>query len=410
MNMKLPTQLSPTLEHTFTQSKTYKPSGFWAVLLLFGSIGFMLAGALCIWFFGIHQARQRQPGDAVLVAITGAFMLLGAYMVAELFTSRIVLSSDIIEIQHLTSTKTLRRSELEGWRVIPTSPPTIVLVPKDAATKKVKIANLYRFDDSLDSWLEPLPNLDFEDRRRIEGEIRNNPELEFTESERGKGFRNAKRTARILNLGAAGVMLWAWIYPTPYRTLVLVLVLLPFLALVAIRKFPVMRIDQQRNDPRPSVGISFMLPGFTLMLRAFADVQLFSWGRASVLAISVASAVWLAAYIVDSSIPTRLVNALVVGLILLPYGFGSVLELNNILDRSTPTMYSAPVLSKRISRGSRHTDYRLHLGAWEGQPNGNWVSVPPSIFQSVIEGDLVCLPVRAGAFQIRWYSVTSCVR
>ncbi len=396
-------------DQTSSQTRTYKPSGFWAVFLLIGSIAFSAAGAFGIWYFGLNHQAPSKSGDWILVAGAVGFLAMGVYMIGYLFASRVVITPATIEIRQVTNAKKFHRSELAGWRTLPTSPPSLVLIPKDASAKKVKLANVYRFDESFYSWLEGLPNLDVEDRRRIENEIKDDPQLGFTESERAEALRSASRTARVLNIGAVVIMLWTWVYPDPYKLLVLLLVIYPFASLAAIKKFPsLMRIDQERNDPRPSVAISFVLPGFALMLRAFADVHLLSWARASGFAIAICLAVWLAAYSIDLWLRSRFINALLICLILVPYGFGSVLELNAVLDRSRATVYSARVLSKTISRGSKHTDYRLRLGSWALQPQGNSVSVSRTFFQTVTEGDFVCLPVRSGALQIEWYVVTTC--
>ena len=145
--------------------------------------------------------------------------------------------------------------------MLPTSPPALVLVPRDTKEKKAKIAVIYRFDELLRAWLEPLPNLDVEESSRIAAEIKANPELGFTEAERLEKLGSALRISRVLNISAGALTLGAWIYPEPYKALICVLLVLPFLSLAAIRKFPgLMRIDHQRNDPAPALELASCSP------------------------------------------------------------------------------------------------------------------------------------------------------
>lgn len=400
-------RIAATSTHTVLQSRTYRPSGFWAIALLIASIVLTIGGAIAI-YFGLNSQANQELRSLLLIGIGLAFLVMGGYLVAELTRSYIVFTSDTIEVHHLTSVNKFHRSELLGWRVLPTSPPALVLVPNQSKTNTLKIALIYRFDEFLDSWLEPLPNLDSEQARRIQNEIKADEQFGLTESERIENLKAASRVSRLLNISAGVVTIWVWIYPRPYNQLIFALLVLPFISLAAIRQFPrLIRIDHQRSDPRPSIGIGFMFPGFGLMLRGISDVHLFTWSQTVALSLAVALAVCSLALIADASVRSGFVNMLFVYLILIPYGFGSVMELNSILDRSKPIVYSARVLSKEISVG-KHTDYRLYLESWELKQGGGWESVPPGLFRTVRRQDMVCMPVRQGAFHISWYVVTSC--
>jgi hypothetical protein len=387
--------------------RTYRPSGDWTVFLFVVSAIVAIGGALLVWYFGTgHEVRGRNDAT-MLICVASAFIVLGISLILYLLRFRIVLLADRIEVRGLISTRMLRRDEILGWKFLSANPPVVVLVPR-SERRPLKVTSIIQPDEAFGTWVKTLTDLDAEEARQSAEEIANDPEVGGTPEERLAGLERAKRIAGALQIAAFGATAWGAFYPRPYRAAILTLVVLPWLAVSLVWRWPgLYRIDERRNDVHPNVAVPFMIPGFILGLRVLFDLHVLEWQRAISLSIGVGVVLWFAALMADPILRARKGVAVIFLLLTSAYGAGAGLEANALLDKTPETIYPAKVLAKHIDSG-RHTEYNLHLSPWGPKKETNMVSVPRKFYESLQPGESVCIALRPGALHVAWYAVRRC--
>jgi hypothetical protein len=359
--------------------RTYRASFGWKVFgLVFGSL-LALGGAALVLF---TPRLNREPAGELVIGLTGLlFALWGGYVFVGVLRSRLLLLSDRIEIHGTILTRSLARP--------------------------AKIDQTLKLDDAFFEWLDGFPCLDVIDQMHAEEEIANDPNLGATTDERLAVLNNWKRFAWWITLIGIVASLWGFVYPRPYAPVVLGLMLLPLLCLVlVVRSKGILRVDQYKNDPRPTAAMGIMLPPFALAMRALTDFYIVHWTEALWLTMVVALSFGCAAARADSTVLRNRGGLIALAFIAITYGYGAGLVANGIFDRSAPITYEATVLDKRISHG-KITSYQLKLNPWGSKQLGSTVAVEPSIFKVIEPGDTVILWVRHGALGVQWYEVYS---
>jgi hypothetical protein len=395
--------------------RVYRPGGGWRILLLL--ISFFLGGfaAAGLWYFGTGHEVRTLASKLVLVGICLTFVLLSTYLMAWMFLARLTLWPDRIESRDLIRARTLYRRDILGRRIVQqhNAPSILVLLPRksfprSSPAKKMKISNVFRVDALFMEWIGSLPDLDAEDVRAGHQDIMTNQELGITPDERMAAFDRGKRLSRLLSGATLALGAWAWFYPTPYRLVVSLLVLLPWVGLAIVaRSSGLFRIDEKRNDPHPSVAVAVMLPGFVLTLRVIRDTNLLEWTGPLYVSAALAALLTVAAVMADRSLKNRLGIVILLFVLSMSYGFGAGMEGNALLDHSKPSVYPTQITEKQISDG-RYRSYDLYLARWGPRQDNDKVSVSRWFYESVGIGDIVCVSLRQGAFHVPWYIVQPC--
>jgi|SRR5579863_37506 len=384
--------------------RTYHTSLGWKVFgLVFGTT--LALGGVALAFF--DPRLDREPAGELVIGLTGIlFALWGVYVFVSVLRSRLLLFSDRIEIHGAIQTRSLARDEILGWRVLPQSA-GFALVPRDARQRTAKIAQTLKFDDGFYEWLDSFPCLDVVDQMRVEEEIASDPNLGATTDERLAVLNKWRRLSWWIALIGIVVSLWGFAYPRPYFPVALGLMLLPLLNLVlVVRSKGILRVDQSKNDPRPTAAIGIMLPPFALAMRALNDFYIVHWEGAMWLTIVVALAFGCAAARAGSTVLRNRGGLTAIAFIAIIYGYGAGLVANGVFDHSPPTSYEATVLNKRISHG-KTTTYQVKLNPWGPKQQRSTVAVEPSIFKVIEPGDTVILWVKHGALGVQWFGVYS---
>ena len=371
------------------------------------------AGALGVWYFGTGQdPKVHGSGAVTMIVLCCLFLALGAYFIYSIAHFRVVLTSDAITVQTLSEPRTYRRADLSGWSLHRPSkgPNVLVLGFRDSSRSDLRIPQYFSFDGAFREWLAGLGDLDRQEREAVDREVAENVELGSTREERLARFAGARRTSIALTSATIAACGWVLFFPYRYALAVSVLAAIPWIAvLIVARSHCMFRIDQKRNDPHPSVGIAFMMPGFILALRAIFDIHLIGWRTPLIITLAISAALWLAAWKADESLQRNRATAVLILVLALAYGFGAMALSNALFDRGGATEYAARVLDKYISHG-RSTTYRLHLDAWGPQPAPNWVDVSRTFYNATPQGSAVCVYLRRGAWHVPWYVVRHCAR
>lgn len=389
--------------------RTYQSSLGYRIFLV--SLGGIIAAAalLGIWYFGTGHELPNSQAALVMVSLCFLFLLLGAYLVLAMLKSRIILTADAIELHEPFTTKQLLRSQIAGWRVLPTQyVSTLEFTPRDPHAKKLKLPLTIKLDAAFESWLSTLTNLDAQDLAASVAELETNQELGLTHEQRAERLAEAANYAKYLNWLTWAACAWGWFYPQPYLLVMLVLSALPLAAIfLGLRAKGVYQFEGRRNDARPSLALPVILPGATMALRALSDLSFLHWQQllAPILVVSAALTALMAS--ADPRMVQKRWPLLATLFLSLFYGGGATAQANALLDHSAPQVFQTEVLHKRISTG-RHTTWYLRLAPWGPQRETSEVGVSRSFYSSVQPGQTVCVYFHPGALKIPWYAVAHC--
>ena len=267
---------------------------------------------------------------------------------------------------------------------------------------------MYQRDAAVDEWLQPLPDLDAEDRRESLREIAADAEIGATPEDRMHALRRGKAVAVVGNVAAVATTIWSVFYPRPHALVIAVLAALPlaaaFLAVVSPGLF---RLYARRNDAHPNLALAFLLPGFALLMCAGTDCQVLEWRQAWWPLAVIGLGIVAVALVADGSWRARPGAAAAILIFASMYGMGAGLELNALADRSHTDVFAAHVVAKRLG-GGRNRTYHLTLGPWGPLAGQDDVSVTPAFYYKIQAGDTVCIGLRHGGLGIPWYKVGGC--
>jgi hypothetical protein len=389
--------------------KTYRPTTGWLfVLVSFGAIA-VVAGGAGTWYFAADATMPSATWAAAFSICSSALLLLGLYVIVDALKSRVNLYADAIEIIDLRPARRLRREEIAGYRFLPGSqlPRTLLLIPHRADQKKLKLPLVMRTDHAFHAWFENFRNLDAEELEKSEADIAADPQLGATIAERLQRLSRARKVVGALNAVAILTIPWAWFWPEPYELVVTILVILPWLALAIVAASRgLYRLDEARNDARPSVDAAFILPAILLGWRAFADVNVVEW-HLPVAAASIGGLVFAAlAWLADRSVRRRWTTLAVIPFGI-AYAYGVIMLGDALLDREPPRVFRATVVDKYVSSGKSKT-LELRLAPWGPVLEEHTIVASRSLYDGVGPGGVVCAYLRPGALRIAWYVVAQC--
>lgn len=390
--------------------RTYR-AALWVYLLAIPvGVAFCALGLALLYLLG---GQMRTPGAlAGLAAAATGIAAFGGWMLLGVLRSKVVLSEEGVTMQGPLRVRRMARADIAGRRTLSLQygQKVLVLSSKTPGVRELKISMSGMRRDALwDAWFGALPDLDVEEARALEAEVAANPELGQTPEERLGRLAAAKKTANVLNMATYGAAAWAYIYPRPYDLAILVLAALPWLAIVLVAKSSgLFRIDSRRGEPRPTVAVAILTPGFVLLLRALRDVAVLDLERALIFAALTAALLTWAALMSDATLRAQRLQALLLLTLGCAYGYGTVVLANRELDFGAGEQYRVEVLARHVSRGSRSTTYHLLLDRWGPRADPDDVSVTRDLYELAEPGTRVCVHRGPGAFGIPWFGVAWC--
>jgi hypothetical protein len=383
--------------------RVYRPSPGWQALLAVCGVILLVLGSSVGWI-ALPGHSNGSWALLILIPIAIAFCCLSAYSLATVWRYRVVLTVDHLEYQLLSRT-TVKRNQIRGWRIASTIPPTLILERADGRNRSVKIGRLFPLDDVLSDWIDSLPSIDEEESTAYLDEIENGRSLGQSPAERTNRVKRMSRYAQVLNGFSIAAVLLAFFYPHPYRIAMLVMIALPWVALVLVKlSRGLIRIDEKKNDPHPTVAYAYMFPGFALALRAVSDFNVIQSTHAAVLFALVAAALTFFAVAANRSLRQKKPMIALLLVLTAAYGYGAVVEADALLDSSAETVYATQLLSMHIDHG-KHTSYHLELGSWGPKFEPNDIEVDADIYGALRPGFRIHLALRHGALGVPWFYI-----
>ncbi len=220
------------------------------------------------------------------------------------------------------------------------------------------------------------------------------------------GFTKAKSYCRTLERATYVAALWGYFWPHPLQLVIAIWFLLPIIALFVLRHFEdTVRFNPPSARDYPNVTTPFMLPPIFLAAKTL-HWQVLEWSHVWVPCAVFLLALFSLSLFLGKEIRMNTLTAIYTFLFCAVYGYGAAIDLNGIMDTSSPTTYQAIVLSKDDSRRPGiygNTHYDVKLSAWGPRNSPDNVEVTHAVYDDYSIGASVTVYVRKGGFGIPYF-------
>lgn len=383
-------------------------AGKWLVSILGAFLVALSLGGAMLFF--LADGNRTSAGSGVLVVLCGVFSVLGVYLLAAAFFYQVTLHADSIEVFEVYRRRQLARSVIAGRSFLSNARGSSawVLDPKPGFGGKIKLSTFLKTDAAFLVWIRSLPDLDLGKRRAAEQE-----RTEAVASLKKRGFgalavQRLRYLARAINFASYGIGLVSFFINDPDHVLTWVMIALPWAAILLVAVFkPYYRFGGPRNSPLPDLSLSLIIPGLFLMLRVLQGIAPVGWEGPLALTVCVSAILVGSAYRCDSWLQRHRGTAALLLILCCGYGYGAGMEVNALLDRSTPGKYRAIVTEKYVSHG-KSTSYHLKLAPWGPKVSGQDLMVSYFQYARTKPGDTVCMLLRPGALDVAWSELGHC--
>jgi hypothetical protein len=392
--------------------RSYRISLRWMLVILACGAVLTLGGLFGLAYFSLTYAQYTAAAALFLMALCTAFFCLGLYGLLCGLQYRVILEAESIELIEPFRRRSLRHDEIQGLRVFPGGHglEVLVLVPRDARIKQVKIPMVLKTDDAFHLWFSNIAHLDVKEALQSKDELYSTFYPELPPEERFRRIEHLRRLGAWMNGGTIALSFGSFVLPDPGHLLSATLAALPWLAIILVARFqPLYRFAGSRNDERVDLTLPLMLPGCALTWDALFTFNTLEWQGPLMLACAGGFALTGVAARIDPWFRDQRWGVLATGLFACAYGFGTGMEFNALADRSTPEVYRVKVHAKYVSESSHVPTWYLTVEPWGPVADSEDISVSKAQYQLTKPGDTVCVLLKSGALKIAWYRVEPCV-
>lgn len=161
-------------------------------------------------------------------------------------------------------------------------------------------------------------------------------------------------------------------------------------------------------DERGGIRLSsiVLLPVMVLFVHGFTGGGMIAWQVPVAEAIGVGLVMRLAFAAAERRLRPKV--AAVGGAACMAFAWAAGLQLNDLLDRATPTVTPVQVVARYQTGDSRHRNYGLNLSPWGPYGNTHPYKVTKELYQKVKVGDTVCVYRHPGALGWPYISLAKC--
>ena len=343
-----------------------------------------------------------------LCVIGLALIFIAYYVYREVTVSKVTLSEDEIIVTNSFSTKSLSMEYIKGYRR--GEKDALLIVAKDESAKPLQISSYFENYKEIRAWVQDhLQDVDAVAIEQETKEILADENFGSSVDEREHNLKSARKVTSLINGAAIVACLWCFIYPTPYKILMSLLLALPFLAFgIAWRFKGLVKLADNKKTAYPSIILTVMLPSLGLLIRALIDYDLYLYSpllKPALLILIVVSLAWFT-LCKDAINLTANKTGVIITLIGLTacYAYGATVFINGYYDNSKAQVFSVQVKDKHISSG-KHTTYYLTVEQWGRYNNDEDLSVSKKLYQSINVSDTVHVYLQQGKLNVPWFYV-----
>jgi hypothetical protein len=383
--------------------RTYVATKGWKTFILILGTFLLVMGLLVSYY---HPTGTQNTRGLILDLVTGPLMIFcGIYCCLLPVKSKVILDADTIEVQGPFLKRRLRYDEISG-RKMSVHQDTIILVPKDANKKKLKIPLVMKFDSTFETWAMGLHDFDREKQKKAMTGIMSDASLGHTTTERRFSLSKARRLAKLSDAASAGLFVVFFLAHRTdilYPELIVLIALMPFVSFAIGHKYHGIFKTTQFDS-----GSLFIIPGLLLSMGALGDFEVLKWTQ--VLPLAAVFSLPIILIEIQRGLVKNIATFIIFFLLSAgPYGYGGAVLADALLDKSPAQIFKTTVVKKyRGSKGSRGID----IAPWGPKSEGvrGIYSIHPGLYNSVQVGSEICVYLKPGALDIAWYTINRCQR
>jgi hypothetical protein len=376
----------------------------------------ILLGIICLglialfgWALTTYTDENKLVFFLTILPVSAAMIVFAVYGIADLLVGKFVLSEDRVTVFSPLGSRMLTLDAISGFRM---DANYIRIIPIHKHEKELKVSVYFKGAQMIVAWLSAkYPRLDITEGDEEERQVLQSDEFGITEEERLEKLKSARKLSKIMNGGVWILLIWLLAFPKYYYNAgILLCVIYPFAALFLMMQYRgLISADEYDESKMPSVGLSFIVPGVTLALRALYDFNIMKYPAWVWWAIVGGSLVMSALYILPTfTLKTRPGRTYITGglmvLLNLFYVYGVITLSNCMLDKSRAVKFDTTIAGKHVTKGKTST-YYLDLKPWGQLSDEQQVKVSRHEYESARKGDLVVVMQRSGYLGVPWIMI-----
>lgn len=319
---------------------------------------------------------------------------------------KFVIDYDKVFIVSTFSNRQLMFNEIKGYRI---TEKYIFIESNNAQKKKIKVSTYIEKVNEIKEWLSKnYADLDIVQANKEKEEILNNEDFGCTTVQREEKLIKAQKTAKTLNWIGGLICAWTLFLANEYA--IIASISFPIICVIIYKYFKgLIRINERKDTAYPTIFWAIFVTSFGLCLRGLLDYNIFEyskiWTPCSLIALTFIAVLIVGNKEFKFNQAKDYLTILGLSLFTFGYGYGTVVNLNCMYDKSEPESFSATILSKRISSG-KSTTYYFELTPWGQKKKADEVSVSKVLYNKLETNNKVSIYFMKGKFDIPWFEVT----
>lgn len=390
--------------------KTYRIAKGWRIFsyiivpMLLLPFGFLLISPfLDIPDFNINKTAYTYfilPMSASMtIVVTIAFI--------NTIIGKLVIDKNKIYTSGLLINKQLFFNEISGYRATE----HFTFIESKTTKTRIKISHYYENGSEILTWLcSNYQNLDEVEKTIEAKEILRNLSFGWSAAERTLRLQKAKKLAKILNWVGGFVAIGTVLLLNHNKYIILLCIIYPFFCLI-IMLFSkgLIRIDEPQKTVYPTLFWAFFATSAVVLMRGIAFYKIFDYTNVWLPSISIALGLLISLFVLNQGYifnkSEKTLSVITLSLLLFyGYAFGTVININCVLDESKPKIFKTIVLKKQISHGKSRS-YSLKLAQWNSQQESQTMNVNQDFFDKIKEKDTVIITLKNGKLNIPWFEI-----
>jgi hypothetical protein len=353
----------------------------------------------------------KGPGINTAVFIFPALiMLLPIILMMEVISKKITINDTYITTTSIFSNRQLAINDIRGYRAVQNKgSKSFILEPVTPGNPIIRIGSYTSFNNSaeLATWIDKFQNLDDIDLKNEQQELLQDMRFGVTEAEREQNIKNIKLVANTYNIAGVVIALGMAFLPFKISTVVLIGYPLAGFAVLLYGKGLIKFFSNPKRSIYPTMAFGFLFSCLVMLLKSVILYHITSAENLWLPAFTTSGIMFVLLCLtgINKNMKFVIGQGVLLVLLSLMFGFGSVLQVNGMFDDSTLRVYNARVLGHRVSHGKSNS-YYLTLSAWGSRQYTKEVEVDQSLYDIKNIGDSVKVNFKEGKLHIPWFTVS----
>lgn len=390
--------------------KVYKYAKGWAIFIYI--ITFLLAllftGLLLMPVIPGMEDESGKSGYWFIALLSLGMLSFCIIAIIDTYKGKFVIDNEKIYSIGVFSQKQLLFNEIKGYRM---GKNEILIFPLSNEKKKIKVSIHYEKSDEIIEWLKNnYPDVDkiiFEEEQK---EILESEEFGSTTVERAVKLKKARRVSKAVNTIGAITGLWVLFYPYPYEYVIHLCIFIPIICLITSKlSGDLIHFTTKTGSAYPSIFVAALISSIAVCVRAIFDFTIFEyknvWSPSILIALAFVGILLTKTKEFKFKTPKEYLSIVGIFILSFCFSYGAVVTTNCLYDDSVPELFTAQIISKRVSRG-KTTTYYFTLSPWGKQTEADEVDVPKELYDLLNEKELVSIYLKKGKFDIPWFVIS----